>query len=244
MLDRARDRLCLQAEEAFADPDCGRHRATASRSARRRMRQTSAAVCKTMSQPFKLSPSRPTSTSRSSSGIALTWCSTRRITCLAELDLQAPDNEAGWSLAILSLLETARLRLLLSGTLERAGGRVTLWLAYRCSARAGTRAIDPDAPAGPLSATAAPRRSPRRPSFRSPSRTGREAEWLDAARRRVGQRPRQAAGHGLRPGQCQALPRPAERLGPPRPGRAGEPHRHLRRTRCGAGAARCRPRGW
>ncbi len=38
-------------------------------------------------------------------------------------DPAAPDLAAGWSRALLPLLETARLRLLLSGTLQRADGR-------------------------------------------------------------------------------------------------------------------------
>jgi superfamily II DNA or RNA helicase len=39
-------------------------------------------------------------------------------------------DETGWSRAILPLLERARVRLLMSGTLERADGRPILWLPY------------------------------------------------------------------------------------------------------------------
>ena len=51
------------------------------------------------------------------------------------------DDPSGWSRALLPLLETARLRLLLSGTLERADGRSILWLPYRAGPNR-TRNID------------------------------------------------------------------------------------------------------
>ena len=53
---------------------------------------------------------------------------------------------SGWSLALQPLLETARLRLLLSGTLERADGRGILWLPYRPGPRSATREVDLQAP--------------------------------------------------------------------------------------------------
>ncbi len=56
------------------------------------------------------------------------------------------DEASGWSRAIVPLLETARLRLLLSGTLERADGRGILWLPYRQGPRASTREVDLAAP--------------------------------------------------------------------------------------------------
>ena len=56
------------------------------------------------------------------------------------------DDASGWSRALQPLLEMARLRLLLSGTLERADGRGILWLPYRRGPRAGTREIDFEAP--------------------------------------------------------------------------------------------------
>lgn len=58
----------------------------------------------------------------------------------------ASDERAGWSLALLPLLEVARLRLLLSGTLQRADGRSILWLPYRPGPRAKTREVDLAAP--------------------------------------------------------------------------------------------------
>ncbi len=54
----------------------------------------------------------------------------------------AAEIAAGWSRALLPLLETARLRLLLSGTLQRADGRSILWLPYRTGRRAKTREVD------------------------------------------------------------------------------------------------------
>ena len=56
------------------------------------------------------------------------------------------DAALGWSRALLPLLESARLRLLLSGTLQRADGRSILWLPYRTGPRAKTREVDLAAP--------------------------------------------------------------------------------------------------
>ncbi len=56
------------------------------------------------------------------------------------------DEASGWSRALLPLLESARLRLLLSGTLERADGRGILWLPYRRGPRSATREVDLAAP--------------------------------------------------------------------------------------------------
>ncbi len=60
--------------------------------------------------------------------------------------LETDGDASGWSRALLPLLEMARLRLLLSGTLERADGRGILWLPYRQGPRAATREIDFEAP--------------------------------------------------------------------------------------------------
>ena len=56
------------------------------------------------------------------------------------------DEAVGWSRALLPLSEIARLRLLLSGTLERADGRGILWLPYRMGPRSATRQVDLEAP--------------------------------------------------------------------------------------------------
>ena len=66
---------------------------------------------------------------------------------LASADGVADDVQASrWSSAILPLLECATVRLLLSGTLERADGKGILWLPYRKGPRARTREIELDAP--------------------------------------------------------------------------------------------------
>ena len=56
------------------------------------------------------------------------------------------DPATGWSRALLPLLETARIRLLLSGTLQRADGRSILWLPYRTGRSVKTREVDLAAP--------------------------------------------------------------------------------------------------
>src|SRR5919202_1260619 len=56
------------------------------------------------------------------------------------------DEAAAWSRALLPLLECASLRLLLSGTLERADGQRILWLPYRAGLKDGTYEVDLDAP--------------------------------------------------------------------------------------------------
>jgi len=66
--------------------------------------------------------------------------------------LPAPDDAAtddpasGWSAALLPLLECARVRLLLSGTLERSDGRRILWLPYRRAEKASQAEVDLAAP--------------------------------------------------------------------------------------------------
>ncbi len=60
---------------------------------------------------------------------------------------QTPVEDASsWSRALLPLLESATLRLLLSGTLERADGRRILWLPYKAGSEAGTQEVDLEAP--------------------------------------------------------------------------------------------------
>lgn len=56
------------------------------------------------------------------------------------------DEASSWSRAILPLLECAAVRLLLSGTLERADGRGILWLPYRKGPTSHTREVELDAP--------------------------------------------------------------------------------------------------
>src|SRR3954471_2451992 len=67
---------------------------------------------------------------------------------LSELDAAADTAEdTAWSRTLLPLLETARLRLLMTGTLERADRRPILWLGYRHDRLATKLArVDPHAP--------------------------------------------------------------------------------------------------
>ncbi len=62
------------------------------------------------------------------------------------VDPKSLEEASSWSRALLPLLECARVRLLLSGTLERADGRAVLWLPYRAGPRPGTRRVDMEAP--------------------------------------------------------------------------------------------------
>ena len=57
-----------------------------------------------------------------------------------------PDDEAAWSRALLPLFEAATVRLLMSGTLQRADGRPILWLPYRRPGPTGSRDLDLEAP--------------------------------------------------------------------------------------------------
>jgi hypothetical protein len=56
------------------------------------------------------------------------------------------DPASAWSRALLPLFECAEVRLLLSGTLERADGKGILWLPYRRGPRTRTREVALDAP--------------------------------------------------------------------------------------------------
>ena len=64
----------------------------------------------------------------------------------AQVEQSVEDVASAWSRALLPLLECAAVRLLLSGTLERADGRGILWLPYRKGPRARTREVELDAP--------------------------------------------------------------------------------------------------
>ncbi len=61
-------------------------------------------------------------------------------------DRRTPTRRRAGAGRCLPLLECARVRLLLSGTLERADGRAVLWLPYRPGPRPGTRRVDMEAP--------------------------------------------------------------------------------------------------
>jgi superfamily II DNA or RNA helicase len=87
----------------------------------------------------------------------------------------------------LPLLECARVRLLLSGTLERADGRGILWLPYRRGPRSGTAQIDLNAPGwavvGYSRAQALAERAVLPVTFGA---LDGEARWLDEERREIG----------------------------------------------------------
>src|SRR3954465_3580746 len=104
----------------------------------------------------------------------------------AEADPAAPE-EAAWSRAILPLLEHAAVRLLLSGTLERADGRPILWLPYRKGQGTRTREVDLAAPGfaviGYSRAQALAEKAVLPVDFGA---LDGEAEWLDEERRRTG----------------------------------------------------------
>lgn len=107
---------------------------------------------------------------------------------IAETDpLAGVDDEAGWSKGILPLLECASVRLLLSGTLERADGRGILWLPYRAGPKARTREIDLDAPGWAVVGYS--RREALAERAVLPVTFGAldgEANWLDEEKRQVG----------------------------------------------------------
>ena len=60
----------------------------------------------------------------------------------AQVEAGAEDVASAWSRALLPLFECAAMRLLLSGTLERADGRGILWLPYRKGRKARTREVE------------------------------------------------------------------------------------------------------
>ncbi|TCZ53366.1 DEAD/DEAH box helicase [Roseicella aquatilis] len=107
----------------------------------------------------------------------------------AEADPEAPE-EAAWSRAILPLLEHAAVRLLLSGTLERADGRPILWLPYRKGQGPRTREVDLAAAGfaviGYSRAQALAEKAVLPVDFGA---LDGEAEWLDEERRRTGPHP-------------------------------------------------------
>ena len=125
---------------------------------------------------------------------------------LAELDPALPpaaDEAAGWSRALLPLLECASVRLLLSGTLERADGRGILWLPYRRGPRTATRQVDLTAAGwavvGYSRAQALAERAVLPVTFGA---LDGEARWLDEARRAIGP-------HRLRAARPNETTRPA-----------------------------------
>jgi superfamily II DNA or RNA helicase len=184
-----RDSLRLQAEEAFADPAW---RAALSHAVSVRAAENAPDPCRglqgwvTTYQGVAAAPELHVAEFR------------RHRTLLvvdevhhlpAEADPETPE-EAAWSRAILPLLEHAAVRLLLSGTLERADGRPILWLPYRPGKGARTREVDLAAPhlavIGYSRAQALAEKAVLPVDFGA---LDGEAEWLDEDRRRTGPHP-------------------------------------------------------
>lgn len=115
-------------------------------------------------------------------------------------------EEAAWSRAILPLLELAKVRLLLSGTLERADGKAILWLPYRGGPRGGTREIDLEAPnwgvVGYSRAAALAEKAVLPVMFGA---LDGEAEWLDAEKNLVGPHRLSGGFQNTRPALFTAL---------------------------------------
>ncbi|HQT77585.1 MAG: restriction endonuclease subunit R [Rhodospirillales bacterium 20-64-7] len=148
-----RDSLRLQAEEAFADPGW---RAALGHGLTVRAAENSGDLCRgldgyvTTYQGIAAAPALHLAAFRAHRYL-LVVDEIHHLPALSENTADpvvAPrdDEASGWSRAIMPLLETARLRLLLSGTLERADGRGILWLPYRKGPRASTREVDLAAP--------------------------------------------------------------------------------------------------
>ena len=129
-----RDSLRLQAEEAFADPAW---RSALGHAVSVRAAENAPDLCRglqgyvTTYQGIAAQPDLHLAEHRRHRYL-LVVDEVHHLPSLAEVDPLAPDDEASWSRAILPLLEAARVRLLLSGTLERADGRAILWLQPRC----------------------------------------------------------------------------------------------------------------
>jgi superfamily II DNA or RNA helicase len=189
-----RDSLRLQAEEAFADPAW---RAALGHGVRVRAAENLPDPCRglegyvTTYQGVAAAPDLHLAEFRRHAYL-LVVDEVHHLPALAELDpllspAAAGDEAAGWSQALLPLLECARVRLLLSGTLERADGRGILWLPYRRGPRVGTCRLDLNAPGwaiiGYSRAQALAERAVLPVTFGA---LDGEARWLDEQRRETG----------------------------------------------------------
>ena len=184
-----RDSLRLQAEEAFADPAW---RSALGHAVAVRAAENAPDLCRglqgyvTTYQGIAAQPDLHLAEHRRHRYL-LVVDEVHHLPSLAEVDPLAPDNEASWSRAILPLLEAARVRLLLSGTLERADGRAILWLPYRRGRAAKTREVALEAPGwavvGYSRAQALAEKAVLPVDFGA---LDGEAEWLDEERRRLG----------------------------------------------------------
>ncbi|MGH7110344.1 MAG: DEAD/DEAH box helicase [Stellaceae bacterium] len=230
-----RDSLRLQAEEAFADPAW---RAALGHGLSVRAAENLPDPCRgldgyvTTYQGVAAAPDLHLAEFRRHRYL-LVVDEVHHLPALAELDpallpaargatAAALDEAAGWSQALLPLFECARVRLLLSGTLERADGRGILWLPYRRGPRLGTRQIDMNAPGwaiiGYSRAQALAEQAVLPVTFGA---LDGEARWLDEERHEVGphrlrapfpsETTRPALFTALRTGFAEALLREAYR---------------------------------
>ena len=152
-----RDTLRLQAEEAFADPSWRLalgHALSVRAADNTRDPSRGLAGYVTTYQAIAAAPDLHMAEFRRHRTL-LVLDEVHHLPALAEIDpataAQAsgsPDEDpaSAWSRALLPLLECAALRLLLSGTLERADGRGILWLPYRRGPKTRTREVELDAP--------------------------------------------------------------------------------------------------
>ena len=155
-----RDSLRLQAEEAFADPawrDALGHALSV------RAADNAPDLCRglqgyvTTYQAIAAAPALHLAEFRRHRTL-LVLDEAHHLPALAEADPNAPtdstpastapddDPASAWSYAMLPLLDCAAVRLLLSGTLERADGKRILWLPYRKGPKARTQEVALDAP--------------------------------------------------------------------------------------------------
>jgi len=150
-----RDSLRLQAEEAFADPTW---RAALGHTLGVRAADNTPNPCRglagyiTTYQAVAAAPALHLAEFRRHRTL-LVVDEVHHLPALADTDpgaaAQSTDTDdpaSAWSRAILPLFECATVRLLLSGTLERADGKGILWLPYRKGPRARTREVELDAP--------------------------------------------------------------------------------------------------
>jgi hypothetical protein len=152
-----RDSLRLQAEEAFADPGW---RAALGHALSVRAAENAPDPCRGMAgyvttyQAVAAAPALHLAEFRRHPTL-LVLDEAHHLPALdgPRVDGDGPDPAAAWSAALLPLLSHARVRLLLSGTLERADGRRILWLPYR---RAGVAGEGPAARKGDEVDLAAP----------------------------------------------------------------------------------------
>jgi superfamily II DNA or RNA helicase len=203
-----RDSLRLQAEEAFADPFW---RQALGHNVSVRAAENAPDLCRsclgyiTTYQGIAAAPDLHLAEFRKHRFL-LVVDEIHHLPSLAEIDPHAPDDEAGWSRALLPLMETSKIRLLLSGTLERADGRAILWLPYRTGQRARTRDVDLDAPGWGMIGYSRAQALAEKAVL--PLRFGAvdgQAEWMDEERRRIGPQPISGGPEIARPALFTAL---------------------------------------